>query len=100
MFKDYIRYTGSLVMIKEVTLNTGGIYLNIHRLICSPVSMKLVNRGTCQIIKKNYAIEKGRLYLRVREQKSGLQVRAGLAQHWGDDLKNDLKALRKSKGLL
>ena len=99
MFKDYIRYTGSLVMIKEVTSNTGGIYLNIHRLIC-PVSMKLVNRGTCQIIKKNYAIEKGRLYLRVREQKSGLQVRAGLAQHRGEDLKNDLKAIRKSKGLL
>lgn len=87
-------------MIKEVTLNTGEIYLKIHRLICSPVSMKLMNRGTCQIIKQNYVREKGRLYLRVREQKSGLQVRAGLAQHWGEDLKNDLKAIRKSKGLL
>lgn len=34
MFEDYIRYIGSLVMIKEVTLNAEGMYLNVHRLIC------------------------------------------------------------------
>lgn len=34
MFKDYIRYTGSLVMMKEVALNAKGIDLNMHRLIC------------------------------------------------------------------
>lgn len=34
MFTDYIKNTGSLVIIKEVTLNAEGMFLNMHRLIC------------------------------------------------------------------
>lgn len=48
--------------------------------------MKLVT-GSCQIINHSYAPEKGGLYLKVTEQKSGLWVRAGLIGHQGEDLK-------------
>lgn len=40
--KDNIRYTQSQVMIKEVTLNAEGMYLNIDSSACCPLNMKLV----------------------------------------------------------
>lgn len=87
-----IRYTQSQVMIKEVTLNAEGMYLNIHGIICMLSfkyeidKMKVIRN--CQIINHNYATENGGLYLKVTEQKLGLWVRAGLPGHQGKDLEN------------
>lgn len=68
MFKDYTRYTLSLIRFNEVILNPEGIYLNTHTLICM-LSSKYEGG---QITKQNYAIDKRKAFpsLRVTEQQS------------------------------
>lgn len=98
MFKDYTRYTLSLIQLNEVILNPEGIYLNTHTLIC----MLSSNYKGGRIIKQNYAIDKGKacLSLRFTEQQSGQQLRAALPLHQGEDLKKGLRSIGTSKGLL